>query len=178
VQLKCDLDAVRPLHPLICAVPVEQVQRSVGTWPKPYSDTVHLRRMSMSGHMMQALVNLGNCKFERASCAADEGTREELFLEARGLYEAAARHEPDCLEAIYNIGLAAKAAQQFDVALEQFILINGLLPNQVRDCGRRGESACRTRSKQQRWLALAQACECEQPSTPRESTSHPIQNCA
>jgi hypothetical protein len=47
------------------------------------------------------------------------------------LYEAAARNEPDCLEAVYNIGLASKACQQYDVALEQFILLNGLLPNQV-----------------------------------------------
>jgi tetratricopeptide (TPR) repeat protein len=80
---------------------------------------------------MQALVNLGNCKFERAAAEMDEGHKEALLSEARDLYEAAARNEPDCLEAVYNIGLASKACQQYDVALEQFILLNGLLPNQV-----------------------------------------------
>jgi tetratricopeptide (TPR) repeat protein len=80
---------------------------------------------------MQALVNLGNCKFERAAAATDDAAREDLLLEARGLYDTALRAEPDCLEAIYNIGLAAKAAAQLDVALEQFVLLNGLVPNQV-----------------------------------------------
>lgn len=85
-----------------------------------------------SSASVQALVNLGNCKFERATAAAaDSIEREELLAEARGLYEAAAKHEPDCMEALYNLGLAAKAAEQYDVALEQFILLNGLLPNQV-----------------------------------------------
>ena len=83
---------------------------------------------------MQALVNLGNVKFERAAAEADDATREDLLLEARTLYDTAARHEPDCLEAIYNIGLAAKAAEQYDVALEQFILLNGMVPNQVHPC--------------------------------------------
>ena len=80
---------------------------------------------------VQALVNLGNVKFERAAAEQDEGAREDLLLEARSLYEAATHHEPDCLEAIYNLGLAAKAAEHHDLALEQFILLNGLVPNQV-----------------------------------------------
>jgi tetratricopeptide (TPR) repeat protein len=88
---------------------------------------------------LQALVNLGNCKFERAAAEADEGSKEALLSEARDLYEAAARNEPDCLEAVYNLGLAAKACQQYDVALEQFILLNGLLPNQVWSCRRAHE---------------------------------------
>ena len=77
-------------------------------------------------------MNLGNCKYERAAAAAEEGEREALLAEARALYDAAARGEPDCLEAAYNLGLAAKAAGQHDAALEQFVVLNGLLPNQAR----------------------------------------------
>jgi hypothetical protein len=80
---------------------------------------------------MQALVNWGNCKFYKAMESDDAAVREDLIAEARSAYDAAAEHEPDCVEAIYNIGLATKEMQQHDMALEQFILLNGMLPNQV-----------------------------------------------
>ena len=69
---------------------------------------------------MRALVNKGNC-------VLSSGDREGALQ----IYETALRHEPDCVEAIYNVGLATKAAGMLDVALEQFLTINGILPNQV-----------------------------------------------
>jgi intraflagellar transport protein 88 len=70
---------------------------------------------------VRALVNKGNCLF----AAGDHS-------EAQQYYDSALRNEPDCIEALYNIGLAAKAAGMLDVALEQYLTINGILPNQVR----------------------------------------------
>jgi hypothetical protein len=79
----------------------------------------------------QALVNWGNCKFYQAMASDDAAVREDLIAEARSAYDLAAEHEPDCVEAIFNVGLTAKEMQQHDMALEQFILLNGMLPNQV-----------------------------------------------
>jgi tetratricopeptide (TPR) repeat protein len=78
---------------------------------------------------MQALVNAGNCKLEQG--LANEATREEDVAAAWSLYEAALKQEPDCIEAIFNMSLAAKAMEQYDLALEQLIMLNGLMPNQV-----------------------------------------------
>lgn len=63
----------------------------------------------------------------KGNCVYTSGDRDG----AMQLYETALRNEPDCVEAIYNVGLAAKAAGMLDVALEQFLTINGILPNQV-----------------------------------------------
>jgi intraflagellar transport protein 88 len=81
-------------------------------------------------NVVQALVNAGNCKLEQG--LANEVNREESLSEAWSLYEAALKQEPDCIEAIYNMSLAAKAMEQYDLALEQLIMLNGLVPNQVR----------------------------------------------
>lgn len=78
---------------------------------------------------MQALVNSGNCCFERAM--ANDSERDEHLSEAWTLYEAALTQEPDCVEAIYNMGLTAKAMEQYDLALEQLIMLNGMISNQV-----------------------------------------------
>jgi hypothetical protein len=74
-------------------------------------------------------VNAGSSKLERAM--ASETGRDENLSEAWTLFGRAVRHEPDCMEAIYNAGLTAKAMEQYDLALEQFILLNGMMPNQV-----------------------------------------------
>lgn len=47
------------------------------------------------------------------------------------MYEAALRQEPDCAEAIFNMGVVAKALAQYDLALEQLVMLNGMLANQV-----------------------------------------------
>lgn len=79
--------------------------------------------------VMQALVNSGNCCF--ALAMAPGGERDEHLSEAWTQYEAALRQEPDCVEAIYNMGLVAKAMEQYDLALEQLIMLNGMIANQV-----------------------------------------------
>ena len=74
-------------------------------------------------------MNAGNCKLEQG--LKSEATREEDVTAAWALYEAALKQEPDCIEAIFNMSLAAKAMEQYDLALEQLIMLNGLMPNQV-----------------------------------------------
>eukprot|EP00892_Ulva_mutabilis_P007544 jgi/Ulvmu1/5161/UM021_0178.1 len=78
---------------------------------------------------VQALVNSGNCCFELAM--SHDGDRDGKLSEAWALYEAALRQEPDCVEAIYNMGLVAKAMEQYDLALEQLVMLNGLISNEV-----------------------------------------------
>lgn len=91
----------------------------------------HVQKDShVTGIWIQALVNAGNCKLEQG--LASEGTREEDLTAAWNLYEAALKQEPDCIEAIFNMSLAAKAMKQYDLAMEQLIILNGLIPNQVR----------------------------------------------
>jgi tetratricopeptide (TPR) repeat protein len=88
---------------------------------------------------LQALINAGNCKLERGLWC--EATREEDVSGAWSLYAAALKQEPDCIEAIYNMSLAAKALGQYDLALEQLIMLNGLMPNQVRSNPERPSSS-------------------------------------
>ena len=35
------------------------------------------------------------------------------------------------MEAIYNMGLVAKAMEQYDLALEQLVMLNGMIANEV-----------------------------------------------
>lgn len=62
---------------------------------------------------------------------ANASERDEQLSEAWTRYEAALTQEPDCMEAIYNMGLTAKAMEQYDLALEQLLMLNGMIANQV-----------------------------------------------
>jgi intraflagellar transport protein 88 len=66
----------------------------------------------------KALVNKGNCLF----ASGELEKAKELFLEAIGV-------EADCMEAIFNLGLANKQLGQLNEAMQAFEKLHSIVPN-------------------------------------------------